>query len=144
MHRLGGDPLTPETPSTLGRGMNNPEVTMHDTQQPTGFDALDKAIRAAGIAISLVMRIPGPMKPMADQVIRSASSVPANIAEGAGRSGRDRLHYWRIAYASAKEVDTHLRLLMGAGAVNAQTARKAIHLFDDVRAITWRLLHPKP
>ena len=124
--------------------MNNPEVTMHDRQSPTGFDAHDKAIQAAAIAISLVMRVPTLLKPIADQVIRSASSVPANIAEGAGRSGRDRLHYWRIAYGSAKEVDTHLRLLIGAGAINASTAGNAVRLFDDVRAITWRLLHPKP
>jgi four helix bundle protein len=125
-----------------GEGMNNPEVTMHNAQQPTGFDALDKAISAAGIAISLVMRVPAPLKPIADQVIRSASSVPANIAEGAGRSGRDRLHHYRIAYGSAKEVDIHLRLLIGAGALDNTRAATALQLFDDVRAITWRLLHP--
>ena len=117
---------------------------MHERQNATGFDALDKAITAAGIAISLVMRVPAPLKPIADQVIRAASSVPANIAEGAGRSGRDRLHHWRIAYGSAKEVDTHLQLLIGTGAVTAAAAQNAIHLFDDVRAITWRLLHPHP
>ena len=116
---------------------------MHERQNATGFDALDKAIQAAAIAISLVMRVPAPLKPIADQVIRAASSVPANIAEGAGRSGRDRLHHWRIAYGSAKEVDTHLRLLIGTGAVTAAAAQKAVRLFDDVRAITWRLLHPK-
>jgi len=126
-----------------GECMNNPEVTMHDEQQPTRFDALEKATTAAGIAISLVMRVPAPLKSIADQVIRSASSVPANIAEGAGRSGRDRLHHWRIAYGSAKEVDIHLRLLVGAGAVTASKAENAVRLFDDVRAMTWRLLHPK-
>jgi len=122
--------------------MNNPEVTMHEQQQSNQFDALEKATTAAGIAISLVMRVPAPLKPIADQVIRSASSVPANIAEGAGRSGRDRYHHWRIAYGSAKEVDTHLRLLTGAGAIDNLKAATAIHLFDDVRAMTWRLLHP--
>ena len=123
--------------------MNNPEVTMHDTQQSTGFDALDKATAAAGITISLAMRVPAPLKPIADQVLRSASSVPANIAEGAGRSGRDRLHHYRIAYGSAKEVDIHLRLLLGTGAIDASQANSAIQLFDDVRAITWRLFNPK-
>jgi len=122
--------------------MNNPEVTMRDVQHSTGFDAHDKAIQAAGIAISLVMRVPAPLKPIADQVIRSASSVPANLAEGAGRAGRDRLHHWRIAYGSAKEVDTHLRLLIGAGAITGTNAENAVLLFDDVRAMTWRLLHP--
>ncbi len=122
--------------------MNNPEVTMHDTRTTTGFDAHDKAIKAAGIAISLVMRVPAPLKSIADQVIRSASSVPANIAEGAGRSGRDRMYHYRIAYGSAKEVDTHLRLLLGTGSINTSQAQTAIRLFDDVRAITWRLLTP--
>ncbi len=88
------------------------------------------------------MRVPAPLKSIADQVIRSASSVPANLAEGRGRSGRDRLHHWRIAYGSAREVDTHLRLLLGTGAIEAPQAESALQLFDDVRAITWRLLHP--
>ena len=112
-------------------------------EQPGGDHARTTAITAAGIAISLVTRVPAPLKSIADQVIRSASSVPANIAEGAGRSGRHRLHHYRIAYGSAKEVDIHLRLLVGAGAVTASSAEDAVHLFDDVRAITWRLLHPK-
>ena len=124
--------------------MNNPEVTMHDRQSPTGFDALDKALEAASIAISLAMRVPAPLKPIADQVIRAASSVPANIAEGAGRSGRDRLHHYRIAFGSAKEIDIHLRLLVGTGSITTSRAEDAINLFDDVRAMTWRLLHPKP
>ena len=117
---------------------------MQQTTRETGFDAQDKANRAAIIAISLVMRVPAPLKLIADQVIRSASSVPANLAEGRGRSGRDRLHHWRIAYGSAREVDTHLRLLLGTCAIDASQADSALQLFDDVRAITWRLLHPKP
>ena len=108
-----------------------------------GLIAHSKALDAAGIAISLVIRVPAPLKSLADQVIRSASSVPANLSEGHGRSGRDRNHHWRIAYASAKEVDTHLRLLTGAGAIDSTQAATAIHLFDEVRALTWRLLHPR-
>ncbi len=115
---------------------------MHSPLLSSGLIALRKALEAAGIAISLVMRVPAPLKSIADQVIRSASSVPANLSEGHGRSGRDRLHHWRIAYGSAKEVDTHLRLLTGAGAIDSKQATTAIRLFDEVRAITWRLLHP--
>ena len=87
---------------------------MRNTRTETGLIAHSKALEAAGIAIRLVLRVPAPLKCLADQVIRSASSVPANLSEGHGRSGRDRNHHWRIAYASAKEVDTHLRLLTGA------------------------------
>ena len=107
----------------------------------TKLIAHEKALEAAGDAIALVMRVPAPLKSIADQVIRSASSVPANLAEGHGRTGRDRLHFWRIAYASAKEVDSHMRLLKKAGAINGKKAEQALQTFDEVRAMTWRLLN---
>jgi four helix bundle protein len=122
--------------------MNTPEVTMRDALPTTGLIAHRKALEAAGIAIAMVLRVPAPLRSVADQVIRAASSVPANLAEGHGRFGRDRLQYWRIAYGSAKEADTHLRLLVAAGTVDADSARRALGLLDEVRAITWRLLHP--
>jgi four helix bundle protein len=53
------------------------------------------------------------------------------------------MHHWRIAYGSAKEVDTHLRLLAQAGAIDTNQANTALELFDRVRAMTWRLLNPK-
>jgi four helix bundle protein len=123
--------------------MNNQEVIMRNALPSTGLIAHSKALEAAGIAISLVLRVPAPLKSLADQVIRSASSVPANLSEGHGRSGRDRMHHWRIAYGSAKEVDTHLRLLTEAGAIDKARVSTALQLFDQVRALTWRLLHPK-
>jgi four helix bundle protein len=125
-------------------GMNDPEVTMLDAPANTALIAHRKALEAAGAAIKLVMRLPTPLKPITDQVIRSASSVPANLAEGHGRSGRDRLQFWRIAYASAKEVDSHLRLLAATGAISSTAAQTALDRFDQVRAMTWRLINPKP
>jgi four helix bundle protein len=102
-----------------------------------------KALEAAGDAVTLALRVPAPLKSIADQMIRSANSVPANLAEGHGRAGRDRMHHWRIAYASAKEVDSHLRLLARAGVINTGKAEQALETFDQVRAMTWRLLNPK-
>ncbi len=124
--------------------MNDPEVTMPNILATSDLIAHRKALEAAGTAIKLVLRVPAPLKPIADQVIRSASSVPANLAEGQGRSGRDRAQYWRIAYGSAKEVDSHLRLLAAAGAVDPSETAVALDGFDQVRAMTWRLLNPRP
>jgi four helix bundle protein len=123
--------------------MNEPEVTMLDATRSSDLIVTSAAVTAAGQAIALVMRIPAPLKTLADQVVRAASSVPANLSEGHGRSGRDRLYHWRIAYGSAKEVDCHLRLLVSAGAIDRERAEITLRLFDQVRAMTWRLLHPK-
>ncbi len=123
--------------------MNDTEVTMQNALPKNPLIAHSKALEAAGMAIALVIRVPAPLKSIADQAIRSASSVPANLSEGHGRFGRDRMHHWRIAYASAKEVDTHLRLLAQAGAIDKFRTITALDLFDQVRAMTWRLINPK-
>ena len=116
---------------------------MRGPQPTSNFIAHSKAEEAAGIAISVVLDVPSPLRSLADQVVRSASSVPANLAEGAGRTGKDRSYHWKVAYGSAKEVDSHLRLLLGAGAVDATLTEQVLALFDEVRAMTWRLLHPR-
>ena len=117
---------------------------MHDNEPKQEFEVLGRAIEGASIALDLARRVPAPFKSIADQLIRSASSVPANLSEGNGRCGRDQLHHWRIAYAEAKETDVHLRLLLGAKAIDRRQANQARHLFDRVRAMIWRLLNPAP
>ena len=121
--------------------MNDPEVTMLDTLPNYGLIAHSKALEAAGLALALARRVPAPFRSLADQVIRSAASVAANLSEGHGRIGRDRFNHWRIAYGSAKEVDTFLRLLVNAGVVDRAQTNVALDIFDQVRAMTWRLLH---
>jgi hypothetical protein len=59
-----------------------------------------KALEVERFAIKLVKRVPAPLKPIAEQLILSAASVPANLAEGHGRSGCDRMQNWRIACRS--------------------------------------------
>ena len=113
---------------------------MDNATPKSNLIATEKAIDAAAQAISLVTRVPAPMKSLADQVIRAASSVPANLAEGAGRAGGDRTYHWRVAYGSALEVGSHLELLMRVGVVDAGEAREALDTFDRVRALTWRLI----
>jgi four helix bundle protein len=130
--------LDDRNPGDGWKGMNTTEVSM-----PQPLIATEKATEAAGNAIRLVMIVKSPLKSLADQVIRSASSVPANLSEGHGRIGRDRLHFWRMAYGSAKEVDVHLKLLVTVGGIDSTRAEQVIQSFDEVRAMTWRLLHPR-
>jgi four helix bundle protein len=48
---------------------------------------------------------------LARQLKRSASSIPANISEGCGRSGiAELIHFLNIAMGSASELEYHLLL----------------------------------
>jgi hypothetical protein len=48
-----------------------------------------------------------------------------------------------VSYASAREVDSHLQVLFNTGAIDPRLTDQARCLFNEVRAMTWRLLHPK-
>ena len=116
---------------------------MYGTQDAKDLVAHTVALEAAAAVFGLVGKVPSPNRSLADQVIRAASSVAANLSEGHGRSGRARFNHWRIAYASAKEVDTFLVLLASASVIERRQAEGARKLFDRARALTWRLLHSK-
>ncbi len=94
-------------------------------------------------ALPLPAAVEGPYRPLAKQVISAAASVPANLVEGPGRSGRDRIYHWQVAYASARELSVHLQLLAGAGAVPRPGAQQVLTLLDEVRAMLWRITHPR-
>jgi four helix bundle protein len=109
----------------------------------TGFDAHDVPRDAAILVLELVRRAPSSVRALTDQTVRAATSVPLNLAEGAGRRGRDRLHHWRIAYGSALEARTALELLVATGCVDVETAATADALLDRVAAMAWRLVYPQ-
>jgi four helix bundle protein len=53
---------------------------------------------------------------MTNQIRKCASSIPANISEGAARgSVNENVRFLRIALGSLSELDTHLELATGLG-----------------------------
>ena len=58
---------------------------------------------------------------LTSQIRRSASSVPANIAEGCGRGGGDLARFCRIAAGSASELQYHLLLARDLGFLDTST-----------------------
>jgi four helix bundle protein len=65
--------------------------------------------------------------------------VPANIAEGNRRAGRDRRHLWHVAAGSADEVCAHLRVAEAWGYVSGGDIAEVLALADRVLAMLWRL-----
>lgn len=60
-----------------------------------------------------------------DQMLRSAVSIPSNVAEGAERDSiRDFVRFLRISKGSAAELRTQLHIAAVAGLVNAASCAK--------------------
>lgn len=70
---------------------------------------------------------------LTNQIRRSATSIPANIAEGFGRlSNPDYLRFLAIARGSLMETETHLLLAERLNYVNAQQIQSFQHINGQV------------
>jgi four helix bundle protein len=76
------------------------------------FIALELSIQIVASLRDVVRRVRRHDLELARQIFRSASSISANLAEGGGREGRDRAHFFRIAAGSARETQVHLRVAL--------------------------------
>ena len=75
-----------------------------------------------------------------DQLLKAASSVPANIAEGHGRYsvGSYRNHL-SIAAGSLREVETHLETAVRLQILTPEEIKPAIEVSDHVGRLLWGL-----
>ena len=77
---------------------------------------------------------------MRSQLLRAVDSVPANIAEGAGKpSELEFARYLDIALGSAREVDNHAILAMALGCIDERSGAKIISDVDEVKRILYSL-----
>jgi four helix bundle protein len=73
---------------------------------------------------------------LTSQIRRAVVSVPANIAEGAGRSGPVELRrFLAIAHGSLCEVQTHLEVAYRLGMMNAESFEAILAQADEVSRI---------
>ena len=105
------------------------------------FEALDLSIEVIHRLRTPMARLQSHDRSLHEQIRRAASSVPLNLAEGRRRSGKDRLHHWRIAAGSADEVRTALRVAVAWGDLEQSEVSEALQLLDRVLAMLWRLTH---
>ena len=103
------------------------------------FEVFEVAVQMVG-SLREPLLVLGRRDPdLARQVRRAAASVALNIGEGRRRTGKDRLHLWRVAAGSADEVATALRVAEAFGYLAGTEVAASLVLCDRVLAMLWRL-----
>jgi four helix bundle protein len=103
------------------------------------LDAQVIATQFASLLLGKLGKIPAAYRDLADQARRAATSIPLNIAEASGRTGKDRAHHFRIAYGSAQETAVAVQLLSSVGVLVPADVAQLLGLLDRIQAMCWRL-----
>jgi four helix bundle protein len=107
------------------------------------FEAYEVALELAAALGPLIAAIAQRDSSLSCQLRRATASVPLCLAEGARRSGKDRLHLYRVAAGSAAEVRAALALARAWTFAPPARLATAEALLDRVLAMLWRLTHPR-
>lgn len=93
-----------------------------------------RAMELAEKALLLAQALPRHQRfGLRDQLMRSATSVPSNIAEGWAReSRREKLHFLAIAQGSLVELHTQLLICERAGWLGTVAIEPALRDADEV------------
>ena len=107
------------------------------------LDVYQRSIEFLAFVHRLLARLPKGHAELADQLRRSAQSVPQNIAEGAGRMTKaDKARHYTIARGSAMESAAHLDVLKVGGIIDEQQYARGIELLERVVAMLTKLVNP--
>ena len=121
--------------------MGGMTTTRHHPFAAPKFVALELALELIRSLRGLQAQIRRHDSNLANQLVKAASSVAANVAEGNRRTGKDRLHLFRIAAGSADETRTHLRVAEAWGYITRPQTTASLDLADRQLAILYKLTH---
>ena len=117
--------------------MGDPAIgdTFHNVRDFRGLRVWPKAHRLA-LDVHLVMDAAPSRRyvGLRSQTLRAAASIPANIAEGCGKSSHaDLARFAEIAIASTTELDNHLLFARDAGVIDPERYSELEPLVAEVR-----------
>ena len=126
--------------------MTQPSDEIADRPVMLSFQKLDvyqRSIEFLAFARRLLQRIPKGHSDLVDQLRRSAQSIPQNIAEGAGNTGRaDKARYYAIARGSAMESAAHLDVMKIDELIDDEHYAVGVALLERVVAMLTKMIDP--
>jgi len=116
-----------------------------ETKRPGAykFVALELSIEIVARLRPVIGLIRRRSRDLADQIERSSASTAANLAEGNERVGNDRMHFFRIAFGSARETQVHLRIALACGWIQPRDVQTLMAAMDRQMGVLWGLTHPR-
>ncbi len=78
---------------------------------------------------------------LTSQMRRAAVSIPSNIAEGSRRLRGERVHFLRIAFGSATELETQLEIANRLNYLEKPESEKLTVLLVEVLKILNKMIH---
>ena len=106
------------------------------------FDALEVSLHLVTALKAPLEKLRSHDRDLADQTRRAITGVALNLSEGRQRTGKDRLHLFRIAAGSLSEARTALRIAQAWGFLDRASLEQAYLLADRLAAMLWRLTRP--
>ena len=109
-------------------------------RRSSGLDVQRLGVEVTARVCRLVGGVPPMLRSQQEQAVKAVARIPLAIAEGQGRTGRDALHLYRIAYSTAKEATAVVEVQSALDAVDQAGASAALLDLDRVQAMLWRLI----
>ena len=109
------------------------------TQDGVAFFCEAKNAGHSAAVIKLTPNIRKSSRELADQLSRAAISITCNLSEGSGRSGKDRTHFYRIAFGSIRECQGLLLIISSLNILPPNTISNLNSALDELAAVTYRL-----
>lgn len=108
------------------------------------FAALEVSYLVIKAVRPLVAIVERNNRDLADQILRAATSVSLNLAEGQRSAKGNRGKHYAIAHGSANEVKAGVRLAIALGIIEEAAADASLRALDRQLALLWKLNHPSP
>jgi four helix bundle protein len=107
------------------------------------LDVYQRSIEFLAFVHRLLARLPKGHADLADQLRRSAQSIPRNIAEGVGRMTRpDKARHYTIGRGSAMESAAHLDVMRVDALIDDECYAEGIELLERVVAMLTKMIGP--